>query len=358
MIPLFKVFMPDTVIEPLKETLFSGWIGEGERVVEFEKELASWFDNSNVLTTNSGTSAIHLALRLAGVGQGTEVISTPMTCSATNQPILELGAKVVWADIDPWTGNIDPEDVKKKVTPKTRAIMCVDWGGYPCDFDELNAITRKEGIKLIEDACHAFGAEYQGKKTGYHCDFSCFSFQAIKLVTTVDGGALVCRSKTDYDRGRLLRWWGIDRSIKGRDLRCEADITEYGYKFHMSDVAATMGLEQLKYVAANLQKHRDNAMFFDDFLGGRLNYKSDRRSSYWLYTIRVRNRNAFIDYMKENGIATSRVHVRNDKYSIFEESKTNLPGVDEFSSEHICIPVGWWVKNASYIAEKVCEWQG
>lgn len=351
MIPLFKVFMPESVIKPLRQTLFSGWIGEGEKVIEFERKLAPWFDNPNVLTTNSGTSAIHLAMRLAGVERGTEVISTPMTCSATNQPILELGAKVVWADINPWTGNIDPEDVRKKITPKTRAVMCVDWGGYPCDFDELNEIARKNGIKLIEDACHAFGALYHSKRVGFHCDFVCTSFQAIKILTTVDGGALICKSKTDYERGRLLRWWGIDRNVKGRDLRCEADITEYGYKFHMNDVAATIGIEQLKYVAGNIRKHQRNATVYNRALHNNLHYKSDRKSSYWLYTIRVKNRDDFIDYMKEHGIATSRVHVRNDKYSIFKDSVADLPGVDEFSKEQISIPVGWWVD-----ADEVVKW--
>ena len=205
MIPLFKVHMPESVIDPLRDTLLSGFIGEGEKVVEFEEALAPWFDNENVLATNNGTAAIQLALRLSGVGPGDEVISTPMTCSATNEPVLAAGAKIVWADIDPWTGNIDVHDVKKKITPKTKAIICVDWGGYPCTFAELNYLAKKNGLKLIEDACHAFGSEYYGDKVGCQCDFSCFSFQAIKTITTVDGGALTCRSKEDYEKGKLLR---------------------------------------------------------------------------------------------------------------------------------------------------------
>ena len=148
-IPLFKVFIPESVIEPLCKVLLSGYIGEGPRVEEFERQLGPWFANDNVLTVNSGTSALQLALRLANVGYGDEVVSTPMTCSATNEPILAMGAKIIWADIDAWTGNIDPKDVARKITPKTKAIMCVHWGGYPCDLDELNAIAAEHGIKLI-----------------------------------------------------------------------------------------------------------------------------------------------------------------------------------------------------------------
>ena len=355
MVSLFKVFMPDTVFEPLKEVLTSGYIGEGERVREFERKLVPWFDNRNVLTTNSGTSAIQLAIRLADVGSGDEVISTPMTCTATNMPILIAGAKIVWADIDPWTGNIDSCDVAEKVTDKTKAIMCVDWGGHPCEFERLQKIADNANIKLIEDAAHAFGSIYNDKMVGSHCDFVCFSFQAVKTFTTVDGGALTCRSRNDYERGKLLRWYGIDRDLKGKDLRCEADIKEYGYKFHMNDVAATIGIEQLKYVARNIKDTKLNAQKYNEaFLGLRL--RQGRGSCYWLYTIRVKNRDKFMEYMKDNGIMTSKVHARNDHHTCFAESRCNLPGVDEFCSEQVSIPVGWWV-DADYIIEKVKSWQ-
>ncbi len=347
-IPLFKVFMPESVMEPVRAVLASGYIGEGPRVEQFEKELAPWFGSENVLTVNNGTAALQLALRLANVGFGDEVISTAMTCSATNEPILALGAKIVWADIDPWTGNIDYKDVARKVTPKTKAIMCVHWGGYPCDLDELNAVAAEHNIKLVEDACHAFGSTYRDRPIGCHSDFAGFSFQAIKHLTTVDGGALLCKSKDDCERGRLLRWYGIDRKCKRTDLRCEADIKEWGYKFHMNDVTAAIGLEQLKYVAATLKKHRDNAARFDDAFANLaavklLHYRNDRLSSYWLYTFRVNDRPAFMKHMKQAGVTVSQVHARNDLHSMCKESRTELPGVDEFTAEQVSIPVGWWL---------------
>lgn len=362
-IPLFKVFMPESVIKPLKQVLFSGYIGEGPRVEQFEQMLAPWFGCDNVLALNNGTSALHLALRLAGVESGDEVISTPMTCSATNEPILAAGAKIIWADIDPWTANIDPKDVARKINPKTKAIMCVHWGGYPCDLDELNDIAVKHNIKIIEDACHAFGSTYHDKPIGSHCDFACFSFQAIKHMTTVDGGALVCKSKSDRERGRLLRWYGIDRKCPRTAMRCEADIKEWGYKFHMNDVTAAIGIEQLKYVSDTISKHRSNALKYDQAFENLqavrpLKYNKDRLSSYWLYTVRAKDRPRFMEYMKSKAITVSQVHVRNDGHTMCSKFKTSLPGVDDFVSEQVSIPVGWWLTpdNLQHIINSIVEY--
>lgn len=359
-IPLFKVHMPESVLEPLAATLLSGYVGQGPRVDEFEKALAPWFGNQNVLTLNTGTSALQLALRLSNVGYGDEVISTPMTCTATNEPIMAMGAKIVWADINPMNGNIDPLDVERKITKKTKAVMAVDWGGYPCELDELNRIGRKYNVKIIEDAAHAFGALYHGKQVGSHSDFVCFSFQAIKHLTTVDGGALVCRDTESYKRGKLLRWYGIDREAEQKDFRCEEDVKEWGYKFHMNDVAATIGINQLQHVGNVLKRHRGNAAFYREKFKGLsgltlLDYKEDREGSFWLFTIRVRERIHFMEEMKSAGIIVSQVHARNDTHTTFKESQCNLPGVEEFVAEQVSIPVGWWLTEdqRKYVADTV-----
>jgi dTDP-4-amino-4,6-dideoxygalactose transaminase len=361
-IPLFKVHMPESVIAPLKTVLLSGYIGQGPRVEEFENKLAERLGNSNVLTLNSGTSAIMLALRLAKVGFGDEVISTPMTCMATNVPILAMGARIVWADINPATGNIDPLDVERKITGKTKAVIGVHWGGYPCDIDELNQIGSKYNIKIIEDAAHAFGASYHTQPIGSLSDFTCFSFQAIKQLTTVDGGALTCRNTEDFRQGKLLRWYGIDREGERRDFRCEEDVKEYGYKFHMNDVSATIGIEQLKYVDDILQKHRENASYYRERFRGLkgltlLEAKKDRKGSYWLFTLKVHGREEFMQKMKDAGIVVSKVHARNDAHSVFAEFRCNLPGVDKFTSEQVSIPVGWWLseKEREYIVKTVMK---
>lgn len=363
MLVLFKVHMPESVLGPLKEVLFSGYIGQGPKVDLFEKALVPWVGNPHVLTVNAGTSALHLAMRLAGVDHGSEVISSPMTCSATGMPALERGAQLVWADIDPWTGNIDPLDVERKITPRTKAIIPIHWGGYPCDLDELRRVAQKYGIPIVEDAAHAFGATYRGKPIGSHGDLVAFSFQAIKLVTTIDGGLLACKTPDLYRRGKLLRWFGIDRETPRADLRCESDIAEAGYKHHMHDVSAVIGLEQLKYAEGLLLRNRDNAAFYRSRLADvkgvkLLRYADDRLSSYWLFTIRVRDRDGFQTFMTKKGIQVSRVHVRNDHHTYTKAFRRNLPGVDEFEREQVSIPVGWWISDLDReaIARAIEEW--
>ena len=350
MIPLFKVFMPESVMEPLKKTLMSGYIGQGQKVDEFEAELCKWLGVERVLTLNSCTSALQLALRLANVGAGDEVISTAMTCTATNVPIMAMGAKIVWADINPATGNLDPVDIEKKITKKTKAIVAVHWGGYPCDLDEIGAIARKHGIKVIEDAAHAFGSTYKNKKIGSHSDFVCFSFQAIKHMTTVDGGALVCKDASAHKRGKLLRWYGINREGSRKDFRCEEDVLEYGYKFHMNDVAAVIGLEQIKHVDGIVKGHRDNADFYDKEFSGLKGVRptlraADRRSAFWIYTVLTDQKRKFMEHMTRQDIQVSSVHARNDTHTMFKEFRADLPNVAEFTEKMVCIPVGWWVSG-------------
>lgn len=348
-IALFKVFMPATVMPELQQTLFSGYIGEGPRTVQFETELAQWLGVPHVVSLNSGTSALHLAMRLAGIGPGCEVITTPLTCLATNTPIAALGARPVWADIDPESGNICPAAVARLCNANTKAIVAVHWGGYPCDLDELAAVARRWSIPLIQDASHALGARYKDRCIGQDADFACFSFQAIKLLTTGDGGALVCGSAAAAERARRLRWFGLDRRLPAGDCRWEQDVGEHGYKFQMNDIAATIGLQQLRHVDANLARHREHAAAYDEALRHcrqirPLRREADRESAFWLYTVRVRDRSAFVEHMRAAGIETSRVHVRNDGYGMFAGvARTALPGVDRFDAEQVCIPCGWWL---------------
>lgn len=348
-IPLFKVHIPKSVDKPLLDVVHSGYIGQGPMVEEFENKLVKIVGNKNVVSLNSGTSALHLALRLAGVEKGDEVISTPMTCSATNEPVFSFGAKLIWADVFPENGLIDPSSVEKKITKKTKAIICVDWGGSVCDLDKLMKIAKKHNVKLIEDAAHAFGSIYKNKKVGSIADYTCYSFQAIKHLTTGDGGLLTTLSKKDYDRAKLLRWFGIDREAKiSGDSRIEVDIPEWGYKFHMNDIAATIGIEQLKYIDKILKKHKNNAEYYskkinDEFYTHPVT-EWKQESSFWLYTILLPSaklRSEFSKYMIKNRVAVSKVHRRNDEYSGFPKSKDKLNGVKYFYDRQISIPVHW-----------------
>jgi perosamine synthetase len=363
MIPLFKVMIDESVVDEIKKVMLSGYIGQGKKVEEFEERLKSDIFHTKPLTVNSCTSAIHLALRLAGVGVGDEVISTPMTCTATNMPILERGADIVWADIDFWTGGIDVVDVEKKITPKTKAIVCVHWAGYPCNLPALHNLEIKYNIPVIQDAAHALGATCYGKDISRWTKFSCFSFQAIKHLTCGDGGALICLDEADYIRGKLLRWYGIDRESNRKDFRCEEDIKEFGYKFNMNDLNATIGLCQLQHFPHILKAHRENAKkyneaFYDMKKVKLLSAENGYESSYWIYTMLVDNVSAFMEFMKKKDIMVSQVHARNDKHTAFKKFKTPLPGVDTFCKYHISIPVGSWLTpdETAYIIKAVKEY--
>ena len=364
MIPLFKVFMADSVDKPLLETLHSGFIGEGPKVLEFEEILKNHLQTENVLTTNSGTSALHLIYHMIiGNTKLKRVLTTPITCTATNNPIVLNNANIGWVDVDPITGNITPQTLKEALNYYyADAVSIVHWGGNPCDVEEISNICKEHNLKLIEDGAHSLGMKYNKKPFGYYSDFAIHSFQAIKHITAGDGGCLICKSKEDYERAKLLRWYGIDRTIKeGIDLRCELDIIEAGYKFHMNDIAATIGIENFKHLDEILAKHRENAAYYDSVFEGKIKYAPQNpngKASYWLYTIHVNNRDELMQKLKEEGIMSSKVHSRNDTHSMFAEFKRDLPGVDEFNRTHLCIPVGWWVteQDREYIAKKVLEY--
>lgn len=348
MIPLFKVFMAPEAKQHVAEVLDSGYIGQGPRVDAFERAFSAAVGAPrDVLTVNSGTSAIDLALHLVGVGPGDEVITTPMTCSATNSPIVLRGARPVWADIDPHTGLINPDDVRAKITRRTRAIVAVDWGGAPCDYATL----RSFGLPVIQDAAHAFRPVLGG-------DYVAWSFQAIKFLTTGDGGALLCPDDATTDRGRLLRWFGLDRRSKA-DFRCSQSIEEPGYKYQLNDIAAAIGLANLPHVPTLVALQKAHAAWLSDCL-----YRMPRinapswcpDSSWWLYTLLIDgDRDGFIQRLAAQGVASSPVHARNDRHPAFNYPNGPLPGVDRFASRNVAIPVGWWLMpvDAKRIVEAV-----
>jgi dTDP-4-amino-4,6-dideoxygalactose transaminase len=368
MIPLFKVFMADSAADEVAKVLNSGFIGEGPKALEFANNLKAWIGNYKVATTNSATSAEHLALRLIkqpySINDGDEVLATPLTCTATNWPILANNLKIKWVDVDNKTLNMDLDDLERKITPTTKAIFLVHWGGYPVDLNRVKKITEKcqdlYGFKpvVIEDCAHAFGSKYKGKKLGNHGNFCTFSFQAIKHMTSVDGGMLVCPDEESYRRAKLLRWYGIDRETERTDFRCELDIPEWGYKFHMNDVMATVGLENLKHADRVIQAHRDNAAYYDAVLntvpGVRTLAREDGfESSFWIYSMYVDDKPGFMKHMNECGITVSQVHERNDIHSCVKEFNCALPTLNTITPKLISIPVGWWVtkEQREYIVD-------
>lgn len=349
MIPLFKIHTPEGVGQAIQEVFDSGFITEGEKSDLFEKRFGEFIENRDVAIVNSCTSALTLAYDMSGIGPDDEVISTPMTCMATNEPIHNARAKIVWADIDPETGNISPESVIKKITKKTKAIVGVHWSGLPFDIDAVNGIAKDHGLKVIEDAAHALGASYKGKKIGNHSDYVCFSFQAIKHLTTVDGGAIsTSLGDKEIEIIRKIKWFGLDRKFKGQ--KWSQDIGRSGYKFHMNNINSVIGLLQMEKIDGIIDKHIKNGRFYDQEINNKyvkkLKQSSDAESAYWIYTLIVDSPGEFSKHLSENGIASDVVHVRNDRYSVFKDYQvTDLPGCDFFCSRMINIPVGWWLEE-------------
>jgi dTDP-4-amino-4,6-dideoxygalactose transaminase len=365
-IPLFKVFMPprEVLMPALETVLYSGQISEGEQVVEFERRFAERLGGLSLslgmLSFYSGTAALHGALVLAGVRPGDEVVSTPMTAEPTNMAILHAGAKIVWADVDPRNGNLDAASLAGKITERTRAIMVVHYGGIPADIDAIRAVAAERGIPVIEDAAHALGARYGGQPIGTHSEFVMFSLQAIKHLTTIDGGMLACNRAANQAKlladGRKFRWFGIDRAAP----RTEVDVTSVGYKYHMNNVTAAIGLVQLDYIDAVLAAHISNGCYLDnalqDISGLRLcRWAAKAEPSYWFYTVLVERRDAFCRHLAAHGIASSQAHKRNDLHSVFAASRCVLPGVDAFFDSMVHIPCGWWVgeEQRAYIADVI-----
>lgn len=328
------------------EVLKSGFLSEGKLVEDFEKELQKTLKLTNPVAVNSGTSAIHLGLVAAGVKPGDEVIIPAQTFVATGMAVLQQFAKPIFADIQLNTGNIDPDSIKKKITKKTKAIIPVHWGGYPCDMDEINKIAKENNLAVVEDAAHALGATYKGKPIGSVSRFTAFSFQAIKHLTTGDGGALCCLNKKDYKLAKNLRWFGIDRfgakqSILGERIY---DVDRVGYKYHMNNIAAAIGLGNIADIFKILERRRQIADYYGRELKNAqglqlLDYKNDRVGSYWLFNVLVDDRIKFIRKMRSAGIPVSVVHVGIDRNSVFGGKNLKLVNQRKFDERQISIPV-------------------
>ncbi|MCI9136012.1 MAG: DegT/DnrJ/EryC1/StrS family aminotransferase [Lachnospiraceae bacterium] len=356
MIPLVKPYIAprEQMMPAVEKILYSGYIAEGQEVYDFEDELKQFVGNNKLLALQSGTAALHIALSLLEIGAGDEVISTAMTAEPTNTTIALTGAKIVWGDVDERTGLMDAASVEHKITERTKAIVVVHYAGMVCDMDAFNRISTKYQIPIIEDAAHSFGSRYDGKVIGSNSRFTCYSFQAIKQMTTVDGGAIAFIREEDVEPARKLRWFGLDKKVS----RLNNDITRAGYKYGMNNVTAAIGRVQLQSIPSVLNRYIENGKYFDQVLKDvpgvtLIPYYENTEPSYWLYTMKVEHRKDFIRRMEDAGITASTLHHRSDTHSVFAESKCELPGLDKFYREFVHIPCGWWVSDED--REKIAE---
>jgi perosamine synthetase len=347
MIPLIKTRIPnrERLLPELEKVLYSGYVAQGEQVELFERAFEKFIGSGFSLSLNSGTAALHIALILAGVGQDDEVISTALTAEPTNVAIKMVGAKIRYADVDYETGNISPTSIEDNINTKTKAILVVDYAGIPVDVSSIQKISKKYNIPVIHDAAHALGSKFEGLVAGNHFPYTIFSFQAIKQITTIDGGLLQIQNEEEYEKAKLIRWFGIDK----RKTRLDNNIQFQGYKYHMNNVNATIGLIQLEEIESILDSYIQNGKYFDSHLQNipgleLINYYQGSEPAYWLYTLKVDNRDAFIRRMSEIGVMASELHKRNDLHDYLNDFNCHLPNLDKFYPKLVHLPCGFWLK--------------
>ena len=307
-LPFTRPSIDEATIAEVAEVLRSGWITSGPKVQAFEAALSAYCGGRPVRVFNSGTATLEVALRLAGIGPGAEVITTPLTWVATANVILEVGATPVLVDIDPATRNIDPDRIEAAITPRTKAVIPVDLAGLPVDRDHLYAIANQHKLRVIEDAAQSFGASWRGRPIGHSFgnggDFVSFSFHANKNLTTGEGGALVLPADIDPARCERLRLQGVQRFADGG-----MDVAVPGGKFNLTDIAATIGLGQLKHLAEFTGRRRHLARLYfttlDPALGLGLPPTDFENSNWHMFQVLLPegvNRGNFIAAMREHGI--------------------------------------------------------
>jgi len=339
MIKMFQPYVPEEAVKSAMETLRSPMIAQGPKVDLFEKKFAEMFSVKYPVSVNSGTAALETAYDLLELGSGDEVITTPFTCSATNIPLIRRGVDVVWADILEDTLCIDPDDVRRKITPRTKAVVQIHLGGVGADVGDV-------GVPVVSDACQALGI-FKG-------DYTCCSFQAIKHITTGDGGMIVLSDEDDYGKAKLMRWFGIDRERKiandwmsYRTRMMSFDIDVLGYKRHMNDISAAMGIAGLEQYIKIIRHRKGLFDLYKELLNGVDGIKviDGKNNVYWLFTILVERRDDFAKMLFEYGVETNLVQVRNDTYDIFGGKAADLPVLNKIEGKYISLPIGMHIEE-------------
>jgi perosamine synthetase len=350
MIPVFRPSFDDQEVAALRDTLASGWVGHGPRTKQFEQEFAALVGVPHAVAVNSCTAALYLSLRSAGV-EGGEVVTPAMTFVATNHAILFAQAKPVFADIEPDTLNIDPADVARRITSRTRAVIAMHYGGHACHLDELLEITRARNVVLIEDCAHATGGTYREQSLGSFGGLGCFSFQAIKNVATGDGGMITLRDAAAAERLRRMVWLGISRDTWARSSATgyswEYDVTEIELKYQMNDIAAALGLVQLRKLERTNGRRRALAERYTaslhDVAGIELpRERPHTRSSWHNYVIKVARpewRDRLIDFLRAREITAGVHYMPTHLYRIYEPYRVPLPVTEDVWRRVVTLPL-------------------
>lgn len=350
MIPLFKPYMPEK-LPKLEEILHSGALAYGKYGREFEKRLTDWIGCKNVLVTNSFNSAALVLIGAMGLKPGDEVIASPMTCLASNQPFATQNLKVKWADIDPQTGTLDPDSVRKSITVNTKAIFHNHFCGYVGYVDEINRIGKEKGLYVIDDAIEAFGSEYRNKRMGnLGSDATLMSFQTVRLPNSIDGGGIAFGNYELFEKAGLIRDYGIDRgSFRDslNEISSTCDISLPGYGATLSDVNSYIGCRQMADINDLITKQQTNFRTWkskcDEEHIPTVSIINGSKPNGWVFGLLKSDKDSAIKEWRSKGYYASGVHLPNTYYSVFGQSE-ELKGVKEFYSRFVALPCGWWVE--------------
>ena len=350
MIPIFKPYMPENITSGIEDILYSGKLSYGEKGKEFEEKLSSYIGNDKVLTIGSYNQALLIVLSTLGLKPGDEIIASPVSCLASNQPFVVKGMKVVWVDINPLSGTLSVDDVRSRITSKTKAIFHNHYCGYIGNIEEMNALGEEFGIPVIDDCIEAFGSELNGNKTGnLGTDITVFSFQTVRLPNTIEGGALVFNSRKMYEKAKMIRDYGIERTSFRNEMNAinpNCDIKLEGYGALMGELNSYIGIKQLEYLDGLIKLQRINSILWDDKIKNEKNIESlgllpNSTPNRWVYGILAKNKVHTIKQYRKQGFYATSVHINNNIYSIFD-NKLSLSGVNEFVSHFVALPCGWW----------------
>ncbi|MBT2869266.1 aminotransferase class V-fold PLP-dependent enzyme [Chromobacterium violaceum] len=348
---LFDASSTAAMNEAASSVLLTGQIASGSFISSFETEFSKAAGRGSGVSTDNMTSALVLALHLAGIGIGDEVATLAYSCLSSNSAIQRVGATPVWVDIDPETATLSCDDLARAVTAKTKAVTVYHVMGYPAPIREIAAFCRARGLVLIEDCNAALGAEVDGQPVGTFGDFAVYSFYPNRQINALDGGMLYCPDEATTQRARKLRRFGIDLT-SFRDSRGEinpaADVSEIGWSCGMSNLNASVGLAHLADWEQNKARIRENAAYLksviDSLSGVRaISCSRDAQSGWWGFAVLSLDRDEKLAKLKSRGIQASILHQRNDTYSGFKSTVRHLPGTDLFQKEVIVLPCGPWL---------------
>jgi UDP-4-amino-4,6-dideoxy-N-acetyl-beta-L-altrosamine transaminase len=352
-IPYGHQWIDEEDIEEVVKVLRSDWITTGPKIEEFENALCRYVGCQYAVAVNSGTSALDIAVQTLKLPENSEVITTPFTFVATSNAILYNNLKPVFVDIEKETRNINPDEIRKKITDKTRAIIYVDFAGHPCDIEEIKEIAKEHDLYLIEDASHASGAEYNGKKVGNFADMTVFSFHPVKHITTGEGGAVITNNKEFYERLKMLRNHGIDKSALDRfgpEAGWAYDLKFLGRNYRMTDFQAALGISQLKKLDTFIRRRKEIVRIYNEAFENMPEIETPIVKPYvkpaWhIYTVLLNdiNRDEFFRKLKGRNIGVNVHYIPIYRFSYYQEhfnfNQKNFPVTEEVFRNIVTLPL-------------------